>query len=251
MAWPKEVKDEVFVKCGRHCCICHKFCGTKMELHHIKLKSEGGDESLENCIPLCFDCHSDQKSYDFKHPKGTKYTESELKRHRDKWYSLASQNLGTGTSDHLNQDQQFFYRIVSKVKPKPTIWYLQQLDFEIRKFNLKNLDPIFSVNFEYAHEPWMEFFDSDIQAIWLELKGKFVEFEEMINTYTFSFKDGSYENQCVPREWEEEGPRQQLERYKMGTSTLNKLGDEIVECYSRFISLSRKKLGVVMGPSET
>ena len=37
-------------------------------------------------IPVCFDCHSDMRSYDFKHPKGSKYTPDELRQHRDRWY---------------------------------------------------------------------------------------------------------------------------------------------------------------------
>jgi len=39
MSFSSSVSDEVLVKCGRRCCICHVFCGTKMELHHIKQHS--------------------------------------------------------------------------------------------------------------------------------------------------------------------------------------------------------------------
>ncbi|WP_104421880.1 HNH endonuclease [Neolewinella xylanilytica] len=62
MGWPTSVRENVLVKAGRHCCLCHKFCGLKIELHHIKLKSQGGEETEENCIPLCFDCHADVQS---------------------------------------------------------------------------------------------------------------------------------------------------------------------------------------------
>ena len=30
-----------------------------MELHHIKQVAYGGEDTFENCIPLCFDCHAD------------------------------------------------------------------------------------------------------------------------------------------------------------------------------------------------
>jgi len=86
MSFSKIIKEKVLVACGRHCCICHKFCGTKIEHHHIISKNEGGLNNFDNCIPLCFDCHADMRSYDYKHPKGTKYTPSELKQHRDRWY---------------------------------------------------------------------------------------------------------------------------------------------------------------------
>jgi len=79
MPFPPDLKEDALVACGRCCCICHKFCGTKIEVHHIREESEGGDNSAGNAIPVCFDCHADMRSYDHKHPKGNKYGESELR----------------------------------------------------------------------------------------------------------------------------------------------------------------------------
>ena len=79
----KTVVHNSLVNCGRHCCLCGKFAGMKMELHHI----DGVDDnSADNCIPLCYDCHSEVKSFNPKHPKGKPYTPKELKAHRDKCY---------------------------------------------------------------------------------------------------------------------------------------------------------------------
>ena len=86
MSFPADVKQRALVACSRYCCICHKFVGLKIELHHIRQTSEGGEDTFDNCIPLCLDCHADMRSYDHKHPKGTKYTLSELISHRDNWY---------------------------------------------------------------------------------------------------------------------------------------------------------------------
>jgi len=86
MSFSKKIADEVLVKSGRRCSICNKFCGTKIELHHIKLKSEGGEDTFDNCIPLCFDCHADASSYNPHHPKGKKFSEKELMMHREKLY---------------------------------------------------------------------------------------------------------------------------------------------------------------------
>lgn len=61
-----------------------------MELHHIVPKSQGGEETIENCIPLCFDCHADVGHYNPKHPKGTRFSDSELRGHRDNWYEMMS-----------------------------------------------------------------------------------------------------------------------------------------------------------------
>ena len=70
MSFPYKVSEDALVKCGRCCCICHRFCGIKIELHHIKQKADGGDDSFENCIPLCLNCHADVKAYNPHHPKG-------------------------------------------------------------------------------------------------------------------------------------------------------------------------------------
>lgn len=86
-----KVKEKALIACGRHCCICHQFCGTKIELHHIISEAEGGASTLDNCIPLCFNCHADVAHYNPYHPRGTKYTASELRGHRDKWFAVMSE----------------------------------------------------------------------------------------------------------------------------------------------------------------
>ncbi len=89
--WPKHVKDEALVACGRRCCICHQFCGTKIECHHIIPEADGGPSNLENCIPLCLNCHADVGHYNPKHPKGSNYSKEELKAHRDRWFKVMSE----------------------------------------------------------------------------------------------------------------------------------------------------------------
>jgi hypothetical protein len=90
MPFALNTREEALVACGRHCCICHRFVGTKIECHHIQTEAEGGDDSLSNCIPLCFDCHADVQHYNPQHPKGTKYRISELRSHRDRWIERVS-----------------------------------------------------------------------------------------------------------------------------------------------------------------
>ena len=90
MGFPQSVADEVLVKCGRHCCLCGNYAGLKIELHHIKQAADGGKDTADNCIPLCLSCHAEVGSYNAHHPKGRKFTEKELKGHRDKYYALFS-----------------------------------------------------------------------------------------------------------------------------------------------------------------
>ena len=41
MPFSEDIKIKALVSCGRKCCICHKFCGNNMEIHHIKQKQMG------------------------------------------------------------------------------------------------------------------------------------------------------------------------------------------------------------------
>ena len=104
MGFSKEVVEEVLVACGRCCCICNKFCGVRIETHHLKPKHRGGDDSLENCIPLCFDCHAEVEHYNDKHPRGRKFSEGELRKHRDNWYrKIKELNTPEASSDNPAQ----------------------------------------------------------------------------------------------------------------------------------------------------
>jgi hypothetical protein len=102
MGFPSDIVEKVLVACGRCCCICHKFCGTKIELHHIVQEADGGENIFDNCIPLCLDCHAEVKAYNPHHPKGRKFTESELKKHRDQWYSKVANGGGEVTSHSVS-----------------------------------------------------------------------------------------------------------------------------------------------------
>ena len=94
MPFPKDVVEDALVACGRCCCICHKFCGVRIETHHIEEEAAGGPNSFDNCIPLCFDCHAEVKHYNDKHPRGRKFTANELRRHRDHWYQRVEKLQG-------------------------------------------------------------------------------------------------------------------------------------------------------------
>lgn len=104
MAFSEDVKTKAMISCGRYCCICHKFCGNNMEVHHIKAQADGGDNSFENAIPLCFDCHAIVRQYDPRHPKGIKFSEKELIQHRDVWYKHIQQ--GNQESEKQNNSNK-------------------------------------------------------------------------------------------------------------------------------------------------
>ena len=88
MAWPPKVKENMRVRCGRHCCVCGKPCGINIEIDHIIPESEDGPSTEENGIPASFDCHANIKHYNDEHPRGTKLRTEELRRHRDRIFYL-------------------------------------------------------------------------------------------------------------------------------------------------------------------
>lgn len=90
MAFSPEVAESLLVACHRHCCLCHKQAGSRMHVHHIVPRSEGGDDSEDNGIPLCLDCHAEVHSYDPKMAMGRKIRPSELRRHKEQWFAIVA-----------------------------------------------------------------------------------------------------------------------------------------------------------------
>lgn len=88
MAFNRDQVADLLAQCHRRCCICHRFCGFKMETDHIKPSGDGGSDDIENAIPVCFECHSEIHCYNNDHPRGRKFTESELREHKNQWLDI-------------------------------------------------------------------------------------------------------------------------------------------------------------------
>lgn len=60
----KKIKDKKNLKKCTSLNPCCRFCDSSTGLwaHHIRFVSEGGDDSLDNLISLCFNCH--RKAHD-------------------------------------------------------------------------------------------------------------------------------------------------------------------------------------------
>ncbi len=92
MAFNQSEVDKLLAKCQRRCCVCHKFCGVKMELHHITWRSKSGNDDIINAIPLCFECHAEVNHYNPEHPKGRKFTKGELLEHKRLWLEICEKH---------------------------------------------------------------------------------------------------------------------------------------------------------------
>ena len=88
MPFSKEVRTDALVAAARHCCVCHRYKGVKVEVHHIRPEAESGDNTASNAIALCFDCHTDAGHYNSRHPRGTKFSARELLQARDEWHRI-------------------------------------------------------------------------------------------------------------------------------------------------------------------
>ena len=84
--------DNLLVACHRRCCICHRYCGFRMEVDHIVPKAEDGTDEYDNAIAGCFDCHAEIHHYNPDHPKGRRFRPNELKAHRDQWLAFCNAN---------------------------------------------------------------------------------------------------------------------------------------------------------------
>ena len=87
MPFPNHVREDALVKAQRRCCVCHEFAGRSINVHHIVQEADGGPNDLENAIVLCLRCHAEAGHYNPRHPLGTKYSPSELVKHRNAWFS--------------------------------------------------------------------------------------------------------------------------------------------------------------------
>ena len=84
----REEVDDLLARCHRRCCICHRFCGVKIETHHID--PSGGDE-IDNAIPVCFECHAEIASHNPNHPCGRRFRASELRLHKEQWLRICEE----------------------------------------------------------------------------------------------------------------------------------------------------------------
>lgn len=203
MSFPQYVSDAAMTACGRCCCICHKFCGTKIELHHIKQAAYGGEDTFENCIPLCFDCHADMGKADPKHNKGKRYTETELKMHRDKWYSTVagsasvSKEIVSQMHYVCDEDKRLFMKICESFTPNIRYWLSQEnmyspFDGEktasLNALLVKNDDPFFS------------FINPELEEIKQHLFDALDSFLDTVSLNTYVI-DNDHPNQYASHAW--------------------------------------------------
>jgi hypothetical protein len=99
----------------------------KIEVDHIVQKADGGPDTIDNAIPVCFECHAEIHSYSDKHPRGRKFTPEELRSHRDQWLAIcastpevmlkAIRNANVGPLQSLIDELEFNTRVADHNGP--------------------------------------------------------------------------------------------------------------------------------------
>ncbi|MBE9249438.1 HNH endonuclease [Dolichospermum sp. LEGE 00240] len=236
MGFSAEIAEKALLDCCRCCCICHKFCSFKIELHHIIQKSAGGEDSYENCIPLCFDCHAEIKAYDPKHPKGRKYTESEIREHRNRWYEKVNSQTVLIHPDCIELDRKLFLKIRS-ILPSTggSISFIRNHTYGTRFLREEHDD---LKNYKYQCEnPDFEFIDLDLEIRKCQLKNCIEEFFLILFQVIFVTENGMM---AIYPEIKYSKP----DIHHKAVEDVNQAVNKVCSAYDDLIRLGRRKLGV-------
>lgn len=234
MVFPPKIAEQALIDCGRRCSLCHKFCGTKMELHHI---TPGGEDTYENCVPLCFDCHAEVQHYNPSHPKGRKLTAAELKGHRNAWYQKIKDSAGCGASpDHLGVDRRLFTEIREVLPSTGSIAFIRKHDYAGSFHKDDHQD--FQEFLTFCDRPEVEFLDSDLESLRARLVESVGSFIRALGANRFPTHEKSYYS--VPSEWEWKEP----ERFRSALEVIHKGADQLCAAYDELIRSGRRRLGI-------
>lgn len=136
MPFDPQTAEDLMVKAARCCCLCRQFKGQKLEVHHIVPEANGGPSTLDNGLPVCFDCHADVESYNHKHPRGRKYRPEELKRLRDEWFTLVADGKIGGHGPAIPTDVDLeLIRFYSQCLDRPAFQDEIRQEFSMEDFD--------------------------------------------------------------------------------------------------------------------
>ncbi len=236
MPFSQEVKTKAMVACARRCCICHNYCGSKMEVHHIKAQSCGGSNDFDNAIPLCFNCHAEVRQYDDKHPKGIKFTELELQQHRDNWYKHIESNQDVfDACEYIEIDKKTYYELETFLSRERLV-RLRDINFDGGSFPLGYFDRIEFFP-QLINDPKYEYMDKDIEQLKNELALCIIEFTN--NSFPYLHCDDG-KNVRIPPDM----LMTNMEKYIDASEILNELSMNVWNKYSDYIKLCKRKLKV-------
>lgn len=217
-----------------------------MELNHIVPASSGGEWTLDNAIPLCFDCHAEVGHYNVQHPRGLKFTPTELKLHRDNWYAKVGTSGGPSASEeHKELDRALFRRIARVLPPDGTMLRLCEFGIE-GLFTFEDVASDFWAMSDLCRRPDIEFLDEDLETARVQLIVTTTKFLDLLAKYTFKEKTREMRDfSSIPVEWSYQDPTLYYQR----VGELATLRAEASDKFQQFIRAGRRKLGIDYQPS--
>lgn len=237
MGFPKEIREKALIACKRHCVLCERAKGINIECHHIIPCANGGEDTFENCIPLCFDCHSKVGAYNPKHPKGNNFSSEELKIRRNSFYQRVADGEFPKYNDNTdgNNKDKVLYKEIKKLFKSPNLkYYLTEVDLG-NDFDNEIFYPLNEL-MQHDNDPNYEFIDYEIEEYRKNLFAKVNEFliYKAINTFPtdigtqaiYTWKNYDYNSE---------------ERSNINME-FNNLATAIWDAYKAFINICKRNL---------
>ncbi|MCM2377834.1 HNH endonuclease [Pseudomonas marginalis] len=222
--------------------MCHKFCGIKIEIHHVQPKASSGPNTYSNAIPLCFDCHADMRTYDSAHPKGTKYSEKELIGHRDAWYAKIKNTGGILELSTAATDRIVFSEL-TKVLPWNTglsfmsAKKISGVPIEIESFEKLSAFQIL------CEEPRFEFLDADLEGLKATLYQAITILIDAVGDHTTPSEKPGFIHVS---------PQMKIKSYAKYQNVIKTIDDasaKVLESYRELFRVAKRKLGEHAMPS--
>jgi hypothetical protein len=229
---------------------------------HIEQSADGGEDSYDNCLPVCFDCHADVKSYNERHPKGRKYSVGELKAHRDNWYRKVASSTGpVADATYVELDRKTLKEIIEKLQGSIRDYVCQHdyatafyQDWHTGLYDFLNSSKL----------PENEFFDAEMEGIRAKLRDDIGKFRSSVaqNTFLVKLDEGGrlyrmnedpYNNsallghlhkQSKDEEEFEALIKEHQERNDEVREELNELAQRACDSFTEFIRFGRRRLVV-------
>lgn len=232
MSFDSKVKEKAFIACKRYCVLCEQFKSTKMECHHIVPKYNGGEDTFDNCIPLCFDCHQEIGAYNSKHKKGNKYSVSELKQRRNEFYQKITDGkfpINTNIENYIPKecDIELAKKIKEVFKAPDLQYYLKDYDLG-GSFKKEIFYPLNELEYQFQ-SPEYEFVDDKVEECKKQLEYNISKFTSFKAANTFGENYG-YQGLSDKIDW---NSRNQL------TDEFNELATNVWKSYCDLVKIIR------------
>ena len=199
-------------------------------------RADGGGDSEDNCIALCFNCHADVAAYNPRHPKGKRYTAEELKEHRDAWFGKIADSPGLPADEQLRDlDFKLFKRLWSWLGTPVVQEFLKNHHFG-GSFLGSERRPLSEFRHR-AGRPEFEFFDADLERMRVGLVIKMDKFLNRLAMYTAPV-DVTADTYGIPSELHHRYPR----RWNREVAILNGRATQLFEDIAEFARYARRKL---------